>query len=95
MKHPIRLLFLLVSSLATLTSHGVVPAPASATQPTPRTPPPGFSALWNGRDLAGWWGAGTEDPRAYMALPAVDFAAKRAASLADIQRHWSVRDGEL
>ena len=95
MKHSMRLLFLLVSSLGTLTSHGEAPGPAPATRPAPRTPPPGFSALWNGRDLAGWWGAGTEDPRAYMALPPADLQAKRAASLADIQQHWSVRDGEL
>src|ERR1044071_3663038 len=30
-------------------------------------PPPGFTALFNGKDLTGWWGAETEDPRKYMA----------------------------
>ncbi len=60
-----------------------------------KTPPAGFSALWNGRDLAGWWGAGTEDPRKYMNLPPADFKTKLDASLNDIRQHWSVVDGEL
>jgi hypothetical protein len=59
------------------------------------TPPPGFTALWNGRDLDGWWGAGTEDPRAYMALPDGELQQKRADSLADIQAHWRVEGDDL
>lgn len=58
-------------------------------------PPPGFVALFNGKDLSGWWGAGTEDPRKYMALPSEEFAKKREASLADINKHWRVENGEL
>ena len=58
-------------------------------------PPPGFTALFNGRDLSGWWGATTEDPRGYLALPTAEFASKHDASLADIRQHWSVQDGEL
>jgi hypothetical protein len=58
-------------------------------------PPPGFVALFNGKDLSGWWGAGTEDPRKYMALPPEEFAKKREASLADINKHWRVENGEL
>ena len=26
-------------------------------------PPEGFTALFNGKDLSGWWGLTTEDPR--------------------------------
>jgi hypothetical protein len=58
-------------------------------------PPEGFQALFNGVDLAGWWGATTEDPRGWMALPPEKLAEKKAASLADIQAHWSVEKGEL
>ncbi|MDR2673810.1 MAG: DUF1080 domain-containing protein [Opitutaceae bacterium] len=58
-------------------------------------PPAGFTALFNGRDLAGWWGAKTEDPRVYRALPPAEFAAKRDASLPDIRAHWRVENGEL
>jgi len=58
-------------------------------------PPPGFTAIFNGRDLAGWWGATTENPRAYMAMSAGDFKKKHDASLPDIQKHWRVEGDEL
>lgn len=57
--------------------------------------PAGFTALFDGKSLAGWWGAGTENPRVWQALTAEDFAKKQAASLADIKAHWTVQDGEL
>lgn len=59
------------------------------------TPPPGFTPLFNGRDLTGWWGLGTEDPAKWMALPPEELAKKKAASLENIRRHWSVQNGEL
>jgi hypothetical protein len=59
------------------------------------TPPPGFTALWNGTNLDGWWGATTEDPRSYESLSPADIQQKREASLPDIQAHWSVQNGEL
>jgi len=61
----------------------------------PNQSPEGFSALFNGRDLAGWWGLKTEDPSIWMALPPEELEAKRQASLADIQQHWRVEDGVL
>lgn len=61
----------------------------------PNEPPPGFVALFNGRDLAGWWGVGTEDPRKYLNLSLEALAAKKQASMADIRRHWTVQNGEL
>lgn len=63
--------------------------------PAGNTPPPGFTALWNGTNLDGWWGATTEDPRTYEALSPAGIQQKRAASLPDIQAHWSVQNGEL
>jgi hypothetical protein len=60
-----------------------------------KPPPPGFAALFDGSDLNGWWGATTEDPRQYMALPAAEFEKKHDASLNDIRRHWTVQQGEL
>ncbi len=59
------------------------------------TPPEGFVAVFNGRDLDGWWGAATEEPRDYMALPPEQLAEKKAASMENIRRHWRVEDGEL
>lgn len=57
--------------------------------------PPGFSALFNGKDLSGWWGLSTEDPRKWMALPPAEFKKKHDASLKDIAEHWRVENGEL
>lgn len=58
-------------------------------------PAPGALPLFDGRSLAGWWGAETEDPRGYLALPAEELAAKKARSRADIAQHWRVENGEL
>ena len=58
-------------------------------------PPKGFKALFNNTDLAGWWGATTENPRKYLALPADEFKKKHDASLDDIRQHWSVQGNDL
>src|SRR5213080_1656631 len=58
-------------------------------------PPAGFTALFNGQGLAGWWGADTEDPRKYMALPPEQFKEKHDKSIEDIRQHWRVENGEL
>jgi hypothetical protein len=91
MKPCFRLLLILVTVLPVLTG---CQSPHRRATPA-NIPPPGFTALWNGRDLAGWWGADTEDPRGYLALPAAEQQAKHDASLADIQKHWHVENGEL
>jgi len=58
-------------------------------------PPPGFSPLFNGKDLSGWWGEETTDPRKYMALDPDAFKKKHDESLKDIAKHWSVENDEL
>lgn len=58
-------------------------------------PPAGYRALFNGKDLTGWHGVGTEDPRKLAALTDEAKAEAVQKSLADIQAHWSVRDGVL
>ena len=57
------------------------------------TPPEGFTALFNEKNLSGWWGLKTEDPVKWKALSADKLAEKKAASLKDIAQHCSV-DGE-
>lgn len=57
--------------------------------------PEGFTALLNGQDLSGWWGLKTEDPAKWMALSPHELAAKKAASLNDINTHWRVEGGVL
>lgn len=68
-------------------------------------PPAGFIALFNGRDLTGWYGWGTKDPSALGALSAEDreLYKKRsiegglpgAESKEHLQAHWRVENGEL
>jgi hypothetical protein len=57
--------------------------------------PAGFAPLFNGRDLGGWWGEKTTDPRSYLLLAPEDLEKRKQASLADIAQHWTVVDGEL
>jgi len=64
--------------------------PVSAQQP-----PAGFSALFNGKDLAGWRGGDTFDHRKWLALPEAERTAKNAEWTADMKKHWSVQNGEL
>src|SRR5437762_1820207 len=56
-------------------------------------PPPGFEALFNGKDLTGWQGL--------VALPerkkhrAEELAARQRAANAKILPHWTLREGAL
>jgi hypothetical protein len=58
-------------------------------------PPKGFTALFNGRDLAGWWGLEHFDPRALRAMTEQERAAKRKANDEPFRAHWRVENGEL
>ena len=57
------------------------------------SPPPGFTALYNGRDLSGWRGGDTFDHRKWLALPDAERAAKEAEWTADMLKRWRA-DGE-
>ena len=84
MKAPATTLFLALATAACLPPAGRADVP-----------PYGFVALFNGKDLSGWWGLSTEDPRKWMALPAEAFKKKHDASLQDIAQHWRVEDGTI
>ena len=71
-------------------------------------PPPGFTALFNGRDLAGWYGWGTQDPtdlrnmtpeqRDEYKRKSIEgglLDAKGVDKNEQIRAHWRVEDGEL
>ena len=68
---------------------------ASAQSPQAGTPPEGFTALFNEKNLSGWWGLKTEDPVKWKALSPDKLAEKKAASIKDIAQHWSVNGEEL
>jgi hypothetical protein len=59
------------------------------------TPPAGFTALYNGRDLAGWRGGDTYDHRQWLALPAEERAKLAAEWTADMRAHWRAEGDEL
>ena len=59
------------------------------------TPPDGFTALFNGKDLEGWWGLSTENPAKWMALSPEKLAAKKKKSIEDIKKHWTIEGDEL
>jgi hypothetical protein len=66
-------------------------------------PPPGFTPLFNGRDLAGWRGGAGYDHRRLLDLPGAERAevlAKWAAEFTNVSEktgrpHWRVENGEL
>src|SRR5687768_3892956 len=66
-------------------------------------PPPGFIALFNGRDLAGWRGGTTFDHRVLLAMSEADRAAQIAKWTATMSEknaksgkpHWHVEGDEL
>jgi len=78
----IPLLTLALLSLATLsTLHAAAPSP-----------PSGFRALFNGRDLAGWHGW---NPHASVKLTGEKKDANLKQQRADFPKHWTVENGEL
>lgn len=84
--------FILIAAIVGILPVSTIEAGGRSTQ---KSPPEGFTALFNGVDLSGWWGLSTEDPRGWQSLPADELAAKRKKSLDDISAHWRVEDGAL
>lgn len=68
------------------------PRPAEAAQPAP---PEGFTAIFNGENLDGWFGLGHFDPRQLAAMSDEERAAKKKQDLADAVQHWTVENNEL
>jgi hypothetical protein len=70
--------------------------PAIAQSPQP---PSGFTAIFNGRDLDGWYGWAIHgkdaDPKTMAGLSVDERAKKIAAWTEDAKKHWSVQNGEL
>ena len=71
-------------------------------------PPTGFTALFNGKDLSGWYGWGTQDPTDLWKMSPEDQAAYKKKSIEggltdkkgkpvedQINLHWRVENGEL
>lgn len=65
-----------------------------AAEPT-HTPPEGFTALFNGKDLSGWRGLGHANPYEIAKWSEADRKQKQAAADEDMNKHWRVENGEI
>ena len=59
------------------------------------TAPAGFTALFNGKDLSGWYGLGTYDIRKLAAMTPEEKKKFLDDQLATMKAHWKVENGEL
>jgi len=59
------------------------------------TPPEGFAALFNGKDLSGWRGGNTFDPAKLATMTLEARAAQIEKWTASMKDHWRVENGEL
>jgi hypothetical protein len=59
------------------------------------TPPPGFVALYNEKDLSGWRGGDTFDHRKYLAMTPEERTAQDTDWAADMRKHWHAEGEEL
>ncbi len=67
----------------------------AATSLAQTAPPAGFVALFNGKDLEGWRGGDTQDPRALAAMPEDKRNETVKKWTDDMLKHWKVENGEL
>src|SRR5436309_7478265 len=59
-------------------------------------PPPGFTALFNGKDFTGWHGMARDfDPRKLWAMTQEERAQKITEWNEEFKKHWRVENGEL
>src|SRR5262245_6506037 len=84
-----------VAALLLSLTGGSAPAEAPANQAPGVTPPKGFTALFNGRDLSGWHGMPDYDPRKLAAMPGTEALLLGIQWMDDARKHWTVAKGEL
>jgi hypothetical protein len=69
---------------------------ANSSSTAPPKPPPGFTALFNAKDLTGWHGMARDfDPRKLWAMNENERANKIAEWNEEFKKHWQVEKGEL
>lgn len=90
-------------------SHSLLPLLTVVTLPlcaADNAPPEGFTALFNGNDLSGWYGWGTKDPTELWNMTPEQRAEYKKKSVEgglpegkagpeNINAHWKVENGEL
>ena len=84
----------------TVTQETAAPEEIAASEATPvdqvtAVLPPGFTSIFNGKDLSGWYGMPHFDHRKLKAMPEAERKAKLEKWNADAKAHWTVENGEL
>lgn len=77
--------------LVVFSSWVVLALPRAARGDEPK-PPEGFRAIFNGRDLSGWYG---HNPHSSAKLSGDELEANLKQQRAEFASHWRVEDGEL
>jgi len=85
---------LLTRCAVTLPLLALLAAPALAEEGKPNTPPAGFTALFNGKDLTGWKGL-VGNPKTRAAMSPEELAKKQEEADKLAREHWKVEDGVL
>ncbi len=83
----------LAAALAALTAVAAGPANEDKAGPGDNVPPPGYRALFDGKDLSGWQGAIRIDQRLKMSPD--QLAAAQKAADEKILPHWKAENGIL
>jgi hypothetical protein len=83
----------LAAALAALTAVAAGPATEDKAGPHDNTPPPGYHALFDGKDLTGWQGAIPINKR--LAMSPTELAAAQKEADEKILPHWKVENGLL
>ena len=85
---------MIMRNLTKLAAAGLFALTLSAT--AQNEPPEGFTALFNGKDLDGWFGHATKDPsKTLWNKTPEELEAHKEKTREDIVKHWRVEDGEL
>jgi len=81
-------------ALGALAAGALAPAAGAGEQPL-KQPPEGFTALFNGKNLDGWWVLGTVHYHTYRNPPPDELEKMKEKSRENIRKHWRVENGEL
>jgi len=71
------------------------PSPTKAKSDKDNTPPAGFAALFNGKDLKGWKGLADRNAIKRRELKGDDLKKAQTEADKSMMEHWSVKDGIL
>ena len=67
----------------------------STVQIAAAAPPDGFTSLFNGENLDGWYGKVSSNPTKFAELPEEERKSKIDAWTEEARKHWTVENGEL